>query len=261
MRVVKNKQTNLSGAEVLIEKAARLGCQLVILPEMFNCPYSLELFSEYAESIPDGPTCTLLAQLASRHHIFLIGGSIPELGEMGRIFNTSTIFDPAGCMLARHRKLHLFDISIPERISFQESAAMSAGEESTIVTTSLAEIGLAICYDLRFPELSRRMTLAGADLLVYPAAFNTVTGPAHWEILLRARAIDNQVYIAAASPAPDPESSYQAYGHSMIIDPWGTVLAEAKDHPSVITALIDPAVITRVRREMPLLKHRRPQLY
>ena len=211
--VFDDKKANLSSAVTLIKKAAQEECELVILPEMFNCPYGAQYFHSYAETIP-GETSSELEKLAEAEGVYLVAGSIPEKDE-GHYFNTSMVFDPSGTMIAKHRKMHLFDIDIPEGITFFESDTLSPGQEVTTFETVFGHMGLAICYDLRFPELARMMTLRGANVVIYPAAFNQVTGPLHWEILLRASAIDNQIFVIAASPANHPQAVYAAYGHSM----------------------------------------------
>jgi len=259
MEVVDNKELNLATAARMIREAAAEGCQLAVLPEMFNCPYARHYFPVYAEPIP-GLTSMRMSELARETGIYLIAGSIPERdGE--QIFNTSMVFSPEGKMIARHRKLHLFDVDIPGGITFFESDTLSPGKDVTVFNTAHGRMGLAICYDLRFPELARTMTLQGAEVIIYPGAFNQVTGPLHWEILLRARAVDNQVFVLAASPANTPGGVYPAYGHSMIVDPWGKVIAEAGRREELITARIDLEAVDQVRKEIPVLKHRRPEIY
>lgn len=259
MKVVDDKEANLVSAVQMIKEAAADGCRLVVLPEMFNCPYAAGYFPVYAEPIP-GQTSTELANLARESNIYLVAGSIPERAE-GQIFNTSLAFDPTGESIAKHRKMHLFDIDIPGGITFFESETLSPGQEVTTFATTFGPMGLAICYDMRFPELARAMVLQGANVIIYPAAFNQVTGPLHWEILLRSRAIDNQVFVIAASPANHPEAVYAAYGHSMAVDPWGKVIAEAGSGEMLLVTEINLETVDRVRNEIPVLKHRRPELY
>ncbi|NLV15916.1 MAG: carbon-nitrogen hydrolase family protein [Syntrophomonadaceae bacterium] len=261
IKVVDDKALNLASAGRMVEEAARKGCRLAVLPEMFNCPYSNHHFPHYAENIPAGQTAAMLADLAAQHRIYLVGGSIPERDQQGRIFNTSLVFDPSGMLIAKHRKLHLFDIDIPDRIVFKESNTLSPGNKVTTFPTDFGLMGLGICYDLRFPELTRLMTMQGATTIIYPAAFNTVTGPDHWQLLLRSRALDNQVYVIGAGPAYNGEATYHAYGHSMAADPWGRVIAETGSEEALLSFEIDLDVITRIREELPLLKHRRPELY
>ncbi|MGI6549133.1 MAG: carbon-nitrogen hydrolase family protein [Syntrophomonadales bacterium] len=260
MKVFDDKETNLASATQMVKEAAAEGCRLVVLPEMFSCPYAARYFPVYAEPIP-GMTSGQLSNLAREESICLVAGSIPERGDEGKIYNTSLVFDPEGRMIAKHRKMHLFDVDIPGGITFFESETLSPGQEVTTFATEFGPMGLAICYDMRFPELARAMALQGAKVIIYPAAFNQVTGPLHWEILLRSRAIDNQVFVIAASPANHPEAAYAAYGHSMAVDPWGKVIAEAGTGEMLLVTQINLETVDRVRKEIPVLKHRRPELY
>ena len=259
--VVVDKQANIHKARRMIAEAAKRGSRLVVLPEMFNCPYQSELFPQYAESYPDGPTIAMLAECAEKHKVILVGGSIPERDEAGNIYNTSFIFNEQGELIGRHRKVHLFDIAIKGGTVFQESKTLAAGSGATLVDTSLGKIGVAICYDVRFPELARTMVLQGAEILVYPGAFGPLTGPAHWELLMRARAVDNQAYVIGASPALNAAAEYKAYGHSMIVDPWARVLTIADEAETVLISKIDFRTLDRVREELPLLRHRKPEVY
>lgn len=254
-----DKAANLSATEGMINKAAGLGAEMVVLPEVFNSPYQASLFPVFSETCP-GMTTDFLSTTACRHNICLVGGSIIEKAEDG-LYNTSFIYDPAGKLIGRHRKMHLFDVEIENGITFYESDTLCAGNDITIVRFGSLCFGVMICFDIRFPELARRYVLGGAQMLVVPAAFNTVTGPAHWEILMRARAIDNQCYVIAASPARNPASSYQAWGHSLVVDPWGRIIAEADTREEIIMTDIDLSLVNKVRSEMPLLKQRRPELY
>ena len=261
MAVTSDKVLNIKKAKAMIEAAAAANCQVAILPEMFNCPYQSELFAQYAESYPKGETLTMLAKTAAEAKIVVVGGSVPERDEIKNVYNTSFIFDNNGGLLGRHRKIHLFDVDIKRGTMFKESSILSAGQDMTVVKTLGLTLGVAICYDVRFPELSRRMTLAGAELLIFPAAFGWTTGPAHWELLMRSRAIDNQVFVVGAAPATTPGAKYLAYGHSVIVDPWGNILAMAGSEETMLTVEIDINKLHTVREELPLLKHRRPEVY
>lgn len=260
IKVDTSKEKNLLLVRQAVNEAVLQGCLIVALPEMFNCPYGNEFFPYYAEQFPNGPTIQTLASLAREHKIYLVGGSIPER-DQGNLYNTCFVFDPQGNLLARHRKVHLFDIDIPGGITFKESATLSPGEGITIFDTPFCRAGVAICYDIRFPELTRLMALKGAQLLLLPAAFNMTTGPAHWELTMRARALDNQIYVAAISPARDTNAGYVAFGHSMVTSPWGEVLAQADEKPAILTADIDLNYLSQIRQQLPLLKHRREQVY
>lgn len=259
--VVNDKAVNIAKARRMIAEAAAGGSRLVVLPEMFNCPYQSELFPVYAEVYPEGPTIAMLAECAAKHKIVLVGGSIPERDEQGHIYNTCFIFNEEGRLIGRHRKVHLFDVAIKGGTVFQESKTLTAGEAMTVVETSLGTIGVGVCYDVRFPELARAMVLKGAEILVYPGAFGPVTGPAHWELLMRARAVDNQAYVIGAAPALNAAAEYKAYGHSLIADPWARVLTIANEEETVLMGKIDKRTLARVREELPLLQHRRPELY
>ncbi|MDQ7821184.1 MAG: carbon-nitrogen hydrolase family protein [Candidatus Eremiobacteraeota bacterium] len=261
IRIAGEKQANISKAIHMVREAAEEGCSLVVLPELFNCPLEPELFHSFAESYPGGETLEALSGAASDERVVLVGGSIPETDGKGSLYNASFIFDERGMLLGRHRKVHLFDVDIKGGITFKESDTISAGNEITVVRTDFATLGVAICYDVRFPEFSRAMVMRGAEILVFPAAFNSTTGPAHWEILMRARAVDNQVYVLAASPAAGGKSSYKYYGHSMAVDPWGSVLTEAGAEETLVICEIDIERVYKVRRELPLLRHMRRKIY
>ena len=259
LKVTDNKTNNLRNAQKMIEDSAARGADIIILPEMFNCPYDSSFFGRFSESYP-GETVNLLSRLASLHSAYVIGGSIPEL-DGNRIYNTSYSFDRKGCLIGKHRKIHLFDVEIEGGISFKESETITAGSEATVIDTEFCKIGIAICYDMRFPELIRKMVLSGAKIIVVPAAFNMTTGPAHWHILARTRALDNQAYFIAASPARDEKASYVAYGHSLVADPWGNIISEASDKEEIIFSEIDLDFIDKIREELPLIKHRKEEVY
>lgn len=260
MMVKADKQDNLARAEQMVMQAHQSGCSLAVLPEMFNCPYTAELFPEYAEIYP-GQSTKILSEAAAKYAMTIVGGSIPEKDASQKIYNTSYIFDSQGTLLGRHRKVHLFDVDIKGGTVFQESKTLTAGNETTVVSTSDLTFGVGVCYDIRFSQFARKMTLNGAQLLIYPAAFGWTTGPAHWELLLRSRAIDNQVFVIGAAPAKNPAADYHAYGHSMIVDPWGRILAKTEEHETLITADIDLSLIDKVRAELPILQHWREEAY
>jgi len=259
-RVTGEKTVNIDQARKMIAGAADKGARVVVLPEMFNCPYENEAFPVFSESYPGGETIAMLRETAADRKVYIIGGSIPE-EEENRIYNTCFIFGPDGNLLARHRKAHLFDVELKEGLVFRESDVLSRGDGITVVDTGFGRIGVAICYDIRFPEVARIMALQGAKVMVVPAAFNMITGPAHWEVTLRTRALDNQLYVAGAAPARDEQASYVAYGHSMLVDPWGRVVESLDEKEGIIIAEIDQDRLEQVRNELPLLKHRRTDLY
>lgn len=259
MTVSESKNANLIRARDMLQRAGDNGCRLAILPEMFNCPYDHDFFAAFAEEYPNGETLTFLRAAARETGMTIVGGSIPER-DGDHLYNTCFIYGPDGLLLGRHRKLHLFDVEL-DGMHFQESASLSPGSEISITRTPVGPIGAAVCFDVRFPELLLAQTLMGAEIIVVPAAFNTVTGPVHWELLLRARALDNQVWVLAASPARQDHSRYVSYGHSMVIDPWGRVAADAGSGEHILMTTVDPKLTARVRAELPVLKSRRPDLY
>jgi predicted amidohydrolase len=249
-----DKAENLAKAEALVEQAVRSGARLVVLPEVFLWRGARGEERSQAETIP-GPCTTQLAGLACRHKLYLLAGSILEQTDSEKVFNTSLLFDPRGEIIGRYRKTHLFDIDLPGHVTIRESDTRAAGSEAVTVATELGVIGMTICYDLRFPELYRRLTLAGAEIITIPAAFTFPTGAAHWEILVRARAIENQVYVIAPDQVGPSPSGHIDFGGSLIVDPWGKPLAHAADREMVIFAEIDRDYQQKVRRDLPCLEH------
>ena len=256
MLVGMDKKKNTDKALGMIREAAAAGADIISLPEMWNCPYANKYFRDYAEEA-DGPTVQALSAIAAELGIYLVGGSIPELKD-GNVYNTSFIFDREGKIIGTHRKVHLFDIDVEGGIRFMESDTLTAGNEITVVDTEFCRVGVAICYDVRFPEQSRRMALMGAKLIILPAAFNMTTGPLHWDLSMRMRALDNQLYFAACSPARDMDGVYQAYGNSCVADPWGQFAAHTDEKEGILYCEIDLERVEAVRNQLPLLKHRRP---
>lgn len=265
-----DKAANLRHAADQVARAASGGAKLCVLPECFNSPYGTNFFPSYAETLlpsppteDQSPSYHALRRMASDNGVFLVGGSIPELNpDSGKYHNTSLVFGPDGALLATHRKVHLFDIDIPGKITFRESDVLSPGDKVTIVDLpGYGRLGVAICYDVRFPELATIAARRGAFALVYPGAFNLTTGPMHWELLARARAVDNQIYVVMCSPARDMSASYHAYGHTMIVDPLAKVLGEAEDGEAIIEAELDGEKLAEVRRNIPLNSQRRFDVY
>ncbi|PIL23684.1 hypothetical protein GSI_13433 [Ganoderma sinense ZZ0214-1] len=276
----KDKDANLSHASDMIARAVsgdgglHPKPDLVVLPECFNSLYGHLQFPIYAESIgytPGQPydiassqsqSVKVLSAAAKRHGVWLLGGSIPEREKSsGKLYNTTTVYSPQGELVAIHRKVHLFDIDIPGKIKFKESESLSAGNTLNYFDTEFARIGLGICYDVRFPELAMTAARKGCQVLIYPSAFNTTTGPLHWELLQRARAVDNQVFFSMCSPARDLEQDYHAWGHSMVVDPMGKVLAEANHEETIVFAQIDPKVLEEARAGIPVTTQRRFDVY
>ncbi|SHJ34429.1 carbon-nitrogen hydrolase family protein [Desulfofundulus thermosubterraneus] len=260
MIIHQEKEKNLVRAREMIGRAAKRGARLVVLPEMFNCPYVARLFPQYAESYPEGPSLQMLSRTAREEGVYLVGGSLPER-DGDQVYNTSFIFAPDGRLLGKHRKMHLFDVELASGLTVKESSTLGAGNQVTVIPSELGDLGVAICYDIRFPELMRLMVLKGARVVVIPAAFNMTTGPAHWELIFRMRAIDNQAYFIGASPARDPMAPYVAYGHSLVVDPWGNVVSMAREGEEIIYAEIDLDLVEKIRSELPLLRHRRTDVY
>lgn len=264
-----NKLDNLNRAAKFIGIAMQRqpDTKIVVLPECFNSPYSVTNFREYAEIIDNNSksqSIDLLSKIASKYNITLIGGSIPEIDpKSNKIYNTSPIFNGKGDLIDIHRKVHLFDVDIPNGITFKESETLSPGDKLTTVSTPYGNIGVGICYDMRFPELT---TISARDpnnafAMVFPSAFNTVTGPMHWHLLARSRAVDNQIYTILCSPARNLKSSYHAYGHSLICNPKGEIIAEAGEGEEIIYAELNPEDIINFRQAIPLLNQRRFDLY
>jgi predicted amidohydrolase len=249
-----DKTANLDKAEAFIAEAARQDARLVVLPEVFSWRGARGDERANAETIP-GPSTNRLGELARRLEIHLVAGSILEESSAPKVFNTSVLFNPRGEIIARYRKLHLFDVDIAGHVCIRESDTRAAGDAVIVAPTDIGMIGMTICYDLRFPELYRRLTLAGAEIISVPSAFTFPTGAAHWEILLRARAIENQVYLIAPDQIGRSPSGVVDFGNSMVVDPWGTTLARAADRETVIFAEIDRDHQERVRRELPCLAH------
>jgi len=260
LSVGSNKSDNLARAVSKISEAVQRGANIVSLPECFNSPYGTQYFKEYAESVPTGQSCEALRAAAAENKVYLIGGSIPECSD-GKYYNTSTVWCPEGSLLATHRKIHLFDIDIPGKMTFKESDALSPGNQFTTFSTPWCQVGLGICYDIRFAQLAQVYAEKQCKLLVYPGAFNMTTGPAHWELLARARALDNQLFVATPSPARDTEATYVAWGHSSIIGPWGDVLAKAGEAEDIVMADIDLETLQTVRKQIPIGFQKREDLY
>lgn len=259
MSVTRNKDENIHRAARMIRQAAEQGAELAMLPEMFCCPYENAAFRPYGEA-EGGPAQQALSALAGELGIWIVGGSVPEL-ENEKVYNTSYVYDSSGRQVARHRKMHLFDIDVEGGQRFMESDTLSPGNEVTVFDTPWGRMGLCICFDLRFEELSRLMTLQGAQIILTPAAFNMTTGPAHWELLLRQRAVDNQCFTVGTSPARDESASYVAWGNSMVCDPWGTVLRQCGAGEEVAVTELDMTRIDAVRRQLPILSARRTDVY
>lgn len=257
--VYTDKQKNIDALPPLMEEAVKQGADFICLPEMFACPYETPNFPVYAEK-DGGPAWQALSALAKQYGVYLSAGSLPEADEHDRVYNTAYVFDRQGKQIAKHRKVHLFDIDVKGGQSFQESATLSPGGSCTVFDTDFGQVGLCICFDFRFPELARRMALEGAQVILVPAAFNMTTGPAHWEVLFRSRAIDNQVFTFGTAPARDRKASYHSWGHSIAVSPWGTVLNQMGAKAGIQITSIDLDEVGQVREQLPLLKTRMENL-
>lgn len=257
--VYDNKEKNVNNAVRLLETVAKEGADMAIFPEMFCCPYDNSFFKEYGEE-EGGYVYRKISSAAKKFGIYVVAGTIPEL-EGNSIYNTSYVFDRKGNQIAKHRKMHLFDIDIEGGQYFKESDVLTPGKDVTVFDTEFCKIGLGVCYDIRFPELSRLMVLEGAEVIIYPAAFNMTTGPAHWELNFRGRALDNQVYTIGVSPARDYQASYHAYGNSIVVSPWGNVINRMDENEGYKLQEIDLDYVKSVRKQLPLLKHLRHDLY
>jgi deaminated glutathione amidase len=261
MNSQEDKGANIAAALDLIDRAAATGARLVALPEVWPYLGPDDVSRDQAETIP-GPISEALAQRARRHGIYIHGGSIYEKrpGDPG-MYNTTVVIDPTGEIIAHYSKIHMYDVVLDGIAEYQESATVTPGNETTITEIDGIPVGLTICYDLRFPELFRILALKGAQAIVLPAAFTLMTGKDHWETLIRARAIENELYmIAPAQWGTHPPGKW-CYGRSMVVDPWGTVVTTAPDGVGIAYATIDPSRVAAVRRQIPSLANRRPEAY
>ena len=284
MMVAEDVDENLQLAAEKVKKAAEMGADFVLLPEMFCCPYRSDSFVKNQEPA-GGPIWQALSDMAKENHIYLIGGTMPESdrGELpkaahdiqndwqqvqkrssvgqAKIYNTCFVFNPAGLQIGRHRKMHLFDIDIRGGQRFCESDTFSAGNEVTVIDTKYGKIGVEICFDIRFQELTHLMALEGAGIVFVPAAFNMTTGPVHWDLHFRARAVDSQIFMTGCSAARDTKAAYVAYGHSLLVSPWGDILQEADEREQIILQEIDLSQIADIRAQLPILSARREDVY
>lgn len=257
--VYPEKQRSLAQVEAYMDKVMPEKPDLVALGEMFQCPYVTKNFPLYAEE-EGGDIWQRLSQLAAKHQVYLSAGTVPEL-DGGKVYNTAYVFDRQGRQIAKHRKVHLFDIDVEGGQSFKESDTLSAGNQVTVFDTEFGKTGICVCFDFRFPELGRLMALKGAKLILVPAAFNMTTGPAHWQIMFRSQALNNQCFVAGTSPARDEASSYVAWGHSLLVSPWGDIIKEAGEKEGFQITEIDLSEADRIRSQLPLLSARRTDVY
>ena len=252
-------QRNIELAEMLIDQAVDEGAQLVLLPENFaQIPSSKIKRQQAYEAIGSGPIQEFLATKSEQKSIYLVAGSVAIASEHShKAFSASLCFDPNGDLLARYNKIHLFDVQLPSGESYRESNTVEAGDKAMIGSLSWGNVGMSVCYDLRFPHLYRDLAKAGADILAVPSAFTEVTGTAHWHLLLRSRAVENACFVMAPAQGGAHANGRKTYGHSLIVSPWGEVLAEAGTEPGIIKAELNLEEIRSVRARLPSLEHDR----
>jgi deaminated glutathione amidase len=256
-----DKAANLEKAERLVAQAAATGADVVALPEKWNAIGDREALHAAAETIEDGESVAAMRRWAQQHGVSLVGGSITERREgREKLSNTSLVFDPDGELVATYRKIHLFDVEVGGHV-YRESEAEEPGDETVVAEVEGWPVGLTVCYDVRFPELYRILALEGALLATVPAHFTLHTGKDHWHLLLRARAVENGFYVAAPAQIGVTGIGRPSYGRSLIVDPWGTIVAQAPDEETVISADLDQRRVEEVRRQIPSLAHRQPEAY
>lgn len=259
MKTMATPAENIIKIKDMLKQAKSEGADMAVLPEMCCCPYENSAFVKYAMPY-NAPFLTEIAEMAKAFGLYIVAGSVPLASE-GKIYNASFVYDNKGEYVCAHRKTHLFDINVPGGQYFMESDTFTAGKDVTTFNTPWGKMGLIICYDIRFPELSRLLSLEGVQAIFVPAAFNMTTGPAHWEMSFRMRALDNQVFMVGCAPARDMESSYTAWGHSMATDPWGSIIGQMDETEGILTVELDMDRVETVRQQLPLLKHRRTDIY
>ncbi|CAN7979392.1 unnamed protein product, partial [Ixodes persulcatus] len=257
--VKRNKGENLEIASKKIREVASKGAQVVCLPEDFSVPYDARYTPESIETIP-GETSEMLSRSAKENRVYLVGGTFSER-ENGKLYNTCLVYGPDGSMLAKHRKLHLYDVDIPGKITVRESEFYSAGDKLTTFDTPFCKVGVGVCYDFRFAPVAQIYAQLGCKLLVCPASFNMTLGPMYWELISRSRALDNKVYMTTVSPARDETASLVVYGHSMLVDPSGRVVKSAGAGEEVVLAEVDLDRLTLMRDQDPIMKHMRSDMY
>ena len=259
IRTELDKALTMEKAERMIKEAAENGANVVVLPEMYNCPYSGEYFKPFANR-ENGESIEAMSRWSKENGIILVGGTIPER-EGDKLYNTCFVFDKEGRIIAKHRKAHLFDVDIEGGVRFKESNSFAAGNEITVFDTEYGKMGVVVCFDIRFPELVRTMAKRGAELILCPAQFNMTTGPRHWELTIRARAMDNEIYFVGASAARFEGFAYECWGHSTVADPFGMVEASCDEKEQILYCDIDLNEVDSVRRQLPTFLNLRENLY
>lgn len=259
IRTETDKALTMQKAAAMISEAANNGADIAVLPEMFNCPYSNKYFRAFADA-EKGESIEAMSSWARDNKVILVGGSIPEK-DGDKLYNTSFVFDRDGSMIAKHRKAHMFDVEFENGISFKESKHFSPGNEITVFDTEYGKMGLMVCFDIRFPELSRVMAKRGAQVIFCPAQFNMTTGPKHWELSMRARAVDNELFFVGASAARYEGFDYECWGHSAVVGPLGDVMASCDEKEQILYCDIDLSEIDSARRQLPTFLKLREDLY
>jgi predicted amidohydrolase len=260
MRSIGDLAANLAVVRDLVGKAAAGGAKLIVLPECFSFLGRAEGDKFAAAEVLDGtgPVMQTLAELATKHGAWIIGGGTPEIvpDDPKRTYNALVAIDPSGATVAKYRKIHLFDVDIPGGAVLRESDATAAGSEAVVADIAGVKVGMSICYDLRFPELYRTLVKdKGAEVVVIPAAFTAHTGAAHWHVLMRARAIEDQVWIVAAAQWGKHNDKRESYGHTLVVDPWGTITGELAEGDGIVAAMLDGETVAKRRAQMPVLRH------
>ncbi|XP_055639108.1 omega-amidase NIT2-like [Toxorhynchites rutilus septentrionalis] len=256
-----NKKDAITNAVNQISTAVKdRGAKLVILPECWNSPYDTKQFAHHAEQIPNGETSKALAKAAADNGVYLVGGTYPEV-DGGKVYNTCPVWGPKGEFLGKYRKMHLFEMTIPGKVSFNENSAFTPGNQFLTFNIGSLKIGVGICYDQRFAEFAAAYRQLGCDMLIYPSAFDTYTGPMHFELIAQARALDNSLFVVLCSPARDTSHEYVAYGYSTVCDPWGRVICRAKEVPETLIADLDLRMLTQVKQQVPVLNQKRNDVY
>ncbi|XP_040077540.2 omega-amidase NIT2-like [Ixodes scapularis] len=259
LAVNSNKAENLEKTSRKIREAASEGAKMVVLPECFGFPNAAPNFPKYAETIP-GESSEMMSRSAKENQVYLIGGSMSE-SDNGKIYSTCLVYGPDGSMLAKHRKIHLFGFNIPGKIRFSETDFITSGNRLTTFNTPFCKVGVGVCFDMCFAYMAEAYGQLGCKLLVYPGAFDTITGPTYWEVIQRTRAIDNQVYVATASPSRDESASYVNWGHSMLVDPSGTVVQSAGSGEELVLADVDLDQIDEAANKFPINKEKKNDIY
>ncbi|HKL47669.1 MAG TPA: carbon-nitrogen hydrolase family protein [Candidatus Izemoplasmatales bacterium] len=246
-------EKNLRHMDTLMSKIPKDSFDFILFPEMFTSPYEHHYFKLNSQT-SDGQVIQYLKKIAKQYHSYVIGGSVPEK-DGDKIYNSAFVFNPQGHVINKYQKIHLFSITYPNGVTFKESDLLSSGNQLSIIETPYGKVGIIICFDIRFPELIKKYREAGCQCLFVPAAFNTYTGPLHWRTTFRARAIDNQIYMIGSSPSRQSFGSYEPYGHSLVVDPFGKVIKELDDKEGYIIVDVDLSRVNDARQRIPIIKN------